>query len=505
MAFENPLLKPSNTRQAALKYLWSDEPTGDTVVNTGSSSSGSVVADAFDVGNLTTDAVAKAINISNNGGEYNPNDTTDYSLEAIQNPGDAWRAFDKYGSKAIGLLGMLGLPFAGSIRASAEQNFANNFGNMIGAYVEPFGGQLPDGRNPFFAGSLAAIPIIGGQFEADNVESLRALRDQFSNDENIRGYFAGGVDPGVGKIVAGTVQDYNTLSPDAYGEKANQVQNKIYDYVTKGYQLGDAENLAAIDFGVNYQVPAVATPVRETPLATPTEIAPNFPPSFTKTGTGLIYTDPSAVGPQLPNEYIPGLFTSTPVAEPTTSESSTSTPTAAPTGGYVTDGRGNIVTSGDGTAFTWGTGAPSYTPTENERSFAATDGYTADVPSASAGGYDPTSGYDSDTDSGGGGSSSGCVIATHAVANGSFTPREKRKAVIWCTKTLHDKWWGEAIRRGYRFYGMRAINAGKAENYYEEFRDFVRFATGTKRTPKTAKTFIWRSVQFFVTGIFIKA
>jgi hypothetical protein len=32
MAFENPLLKPSNTRQAALKYLWSDEPTGDTVM-----------------------------------------------------------------------------------------------------------------------------------------------------------------------------------------------------------------------------------------------------------------------------------------------------------------------------------------------------------------------------------------------------------------------------------------------------------------------------------------
>jgi hypothetical protein len=85
-------------------------------------------------------------------------------------------------------------------------------------------------------------------------------------------------------------------------------------------------------------------------------------------------------------------------------DTSSPAPTATPTGGYVTDSRGNIVTSGDGTAVSWGTGAPSYTPTENERSFAATDGYTADVPSASAGGYDPTSGYDSDTDSGGGGS-----------------------------------------------------------------------------------------------------
>jgi hypothetical protein len=406
MAFENPLLKPSNTRQAALKYLWSDEPTGDTVVNTGSSSSGSVVADAFDVGNLTTDAVAKAINISNNGGEYNPNDTTDYSLEAIQNPGDAWRAFDKYGSKAIGLLGMLGLPFAGSIRASAEQNFANNFGNMIGAYVEPFGGQLPDGRNPFFAGALAAIPVIGGKFEADNVESLRALRDQFSNDENIRGYFAGGVDPGVGKIVAGTVQDYNTLSPDAYGEKANQVQNKIYDYVTKGYELGDAENLAAIDFGVNYQVPAVATPVKETPLATPTEIAPNFPPSFTKTGTGLIYTDPSAVGPQLPNEYIPGLFTSTPVATPapapivgTSDNGGKGTPTSQ-TGGIVTSGDGSFVRSGDGSVVTWGDySAPSVAPAGNNPDEA------------------------SSSDSGGGSSKIVCTAMNESYGFGSFRNR----------------------------------------------------------------------------------
>jgi hypothetical protein len=369
MAFENPLLKPSNTRQAALKYLWSDEPTGDTVMQ----QTGSVVADAFDVGNLTTDAVAKAINISNNGGEYNPNDTTDYSLEAIQNPGDAWRAFDKYGSKAIGLLGALGLPFAGSIKAYAQQELANNYGNMIGAYVEPFGGQLPDGRNPFLAGALAAIPIIGGQFEADNVESLRALRDQFSNDVNTRGYFAGGVDPGVGKIVAGTVKDYNTLSPDAYGEKANQVQDKIYDYVTKGYELGDAENLAAMDFGVNYQVPAVATPVRETPLATPTEIAPNFPPSFTRDANGnLIYADPSAVGPQLPNEYVPGLFTSTPVATPapapivgTSDNGGMGTPTSQ-TGGIVTSGDGSFIRSGDGSVVTWGDySAPSVAPAGN--------------------------------------------------------------------------------------------------------------------------------------------
>lgn len=128
-------------------------------------------------------------------------------------------------------------------------------------------------------------------------------------------------------------------------------------------------------------------------------------------------------------------------------------------------------------------------------------------PGSYGGGYDAEGGVaDGVGDAGGDGGDGGdgCVIATHAVAHGSFTPREKKKAVVWCVKTLHDKWWGEAIRRGYRFYGNRAIKAGKAHEYYEEFRDFIRFATGTKRTLSTAKTFAWRSIQFFVTGLFVK-
>ena len=107
-------------------------------------------------------------------------------------------------------------------------------------------------------------------------------------------------------------------------------------------------------------------------------------------------------------------------------------------------------------------------------------------------------------DGGGAGGGGACVIATHAVASGAFTPKEKRQAVKWCVKNLHRTWWGEAIRRGYRFYGRKAIEAGKAKNHYEEFRDYVAFATGTRKTPKTALTFAWRNVQFFVTGIFVK-
>ena len=60
---------------------------------------------------------------------------------------------------------------------------------------------------------------------------------------------------------------------------------------------------------------------------------------------------------------------------------------------------------------------------------------------------------------GNGGSSSGgggCVIATHAVNSGAFTKDTKREAVRWCIKNLHRTWWGEAIRRGYRYYGQKA-------------------------------------------------
>ena len=111
----------------------------------------------------------------------------------------------------------------------------------------------------------------------------------------------------------------------------------------------------------------------------------------------------------------------------------------------------------------------------------------------------PTS-SDSD-DGGGGGGGGGCVIATHAVASGAYTHQTKREAVVWCMHNLHDKWWGEAIRRGYRYLGRRKIEQGKAHNHYAEFRDYIDFATGKKRTLKGALHFAARSVQFFVVGL----
>jgi hypothetical protein len=86
-----------------------------------------------------------------------------------------------------------------------------------------------------------------------------------------------------------------------------------------------------------------------------------------------------------------------------------------------------------------------------------------------------------------------CVIATHAVAAGGFTPSMKREAVVWCMNVLHDKWWGEAIRRGYRHLGRKKIEQGKAHEHYAEFRDYIAFANGKKRTLKGAINFTFRT------------
>ena len=118
---------------------------------------------------------------------------------------------------------------------------------------------------------------------------------------------------------------------------------------------------------------------------------------------------------------------------------------------------------------------------------------------------DKADGGGSDDGGGGGGSDDGgCVIATHAVSAGGFTPSMKREAVVWCMNVLHDKWWGEAIRRGYRHLGRKKIEQGKAHEHYAEFRDYIAFANGKKRTLKGAINFTLRTAQFFAVGLIKK-
>jgi len=109
---------------------------------------------------------------------------------------------------------------------------------------------------------------------------------------------------------------------------------------------------------------------------------------------------------------------------------------------------------------------------------------------------------DESSDSGYAGSSDdGCVVATHAVESGAFTPSMKREAVVWCMNVLHGKWWGEAIRRGYRHCGNKKIAKGKAREHYSEFRRYIAFARGKDRTLRGAITFTIRTAQFFAVGL----
>jgi len=104
-------------------------------------------------------------------------------------------------------------------------------------------------------------------------------------------------------------------------------------------------------------------------------------------------------------------------------------------------------------------------------------------------------------DSAGTSDTGSCVVATHAVNSGAFSPATKREAVVWCMKALHGKWWGEAVRRGYRHCGNKKIEQGKAREHYGEFRRYVDFASGKKRTLRGAFTFTFRTAQFFAIGL----
>ena len=59
---------------------------------------------------------------------------------------------------------------------------------------------------------------------------------------------------------------------------------------------------------------------------------------------------------------------------------------------------------------------------------------------------------------------SDCVIATHGISTGGFSRLDKAKAELWCERTYHGKWYGEAFRRGYRHAGNKAIEKVKQQN-----------------------------------------
>jgi hypothetical protein len=98
-----------------------------------------------------------------------------------------------------------------------------------------------------------------------------------------------------------------------------------------------------------------------------------------------------------------------------------------------------------------------------------------------------------------------CVIATHAVASGAFYTSDKANAIDWCKKNLHDKWWGETMRKGYRYLGRKHITNGTAETVYKEFKECIEWANGKRDfTFKIAARYYYRVAQTFIVGLFVK-
>lgn len=71
MAFENPFLKPSATRQSALRYLFSDSP--DSTTQNTSNNSYSIVDNAMGVSNAKAEFEAFVLNAGGEGGEGGEN------------------------------------------------------------------------------------------------------------------------------------------------------------------------------------------------------------------------------------------------------------------------------------------------------------------------------------------------------------------------------------------------------------------------------------------------
>ena len=106
---------------------------------------------------------------------------------------------------------------------------------------------------------------------------------------------------------------------------------------------------------------------------------------------------------------------------------------------------------------------------------------------------------------GGDPSGDGCVIATHAISTGAFRHRDRANAINWCEKNLHGKWWGEAMRRGYRHLGRRYISEGKAETVYDEFKECMEWANGKRPFElRIATRYFYRVAQTFIIGLCVR-
>jgi len=308
MAFENPFLKPSATRQSALKYLFSDEP--DTMTTSSGfqpSSSASIVDNVFDISGSTDEISAIAANIFQNGGEFNAEQGFDV---ANYDPVAALNGLSQYGSIVKGALSFLGLgDLVGVGMSLAEQHAANNIDTMLQSLQGDTSGQsnLTLSTIGGIAG-IVGVPFVGAGLGAnkDSVANAKGLASNFQTVDQLAGYISG-TDPAIQTIVGNMFEDWSTITPAQFGTVAQEVSSYVQNQVAGGKSLQEAQREAA-----NFYTPVASAPAGNNP--------------------DEIVTPPGSY------DEIPGLLTG----------GGDSTPTAPSAGSYWTDAAGNPIQSGSG-------------------------------------------------------------------------------------------------------------------------------------------------------------
>ena len=208
MAFENPLLRPSNTRQAALRYLWSDEPESEAQPAPSSS-----IADFFGVGTGAAQAAPTAP--VQGGGE-----STGEGASGKTTP---------YGGLFGGLPSMVvkginaAVPGFGYLYGAAQGVAGAEAANNLQAAMAEWGG------NPNVGAGKVAAGVMGmfGQ-TPEGLENARAFASNFANEANMVGYMTAISDPTIGKIADQTItQSGGQYNANDYGKVAADIANTI--------------------------------------------------------------------------------------------------------------------------------------------------------------------------------------------------------------------------------------------------------------------------------------
>ena len=412
--------------------------------------------------------------------------------------------------------------------------------NVAGA-ASAFGMATPQGQDIY--GMPAPTTFAGGiqgyssapMFEQAQAELARQRPAQKSY---IDSFF---IDPFTGQYGSNVAPmiDYTQIGTMAQAQRDREAADRANELAIAQAQAGAGPQSVYYYNEQDYSTSAPATTYITDASSSITDISQ--PTTFERIGDDIgEYIVGSTLG-RLDPTYGVGEINN-PIKNPTVGEMVSTTPAgmeySPTTGSYVSDGSSAVEVLGGNLIETTPSGLNVYSPTEDtlrppsipRPDFGSVtiddrddgmvtarerDNFGSDLArSLTDPNYDPpgnvvtralgiteTSDKDSDgqDDSGGGGD--GCVVATHAVNSGAFTPSMKREAVVWCMHNLHDKWWGEAIRRGYRHLGRKKIEQGKAHEHYQEFRNYIDFASGKKRTIKGAIHFAARTVQFFAVGL----